>query len=79
MTTATLDFETLPATELRCPLDNNPVDNEQLSDFYVCSKCSEMLYPAELVSRATAETWAGYLLCGVTETEPRDAPLSRLA
>lgn len=73
-------MESIMATnEVRklCPLDGN--ETEEFSDgFVVCTRCREVLEPTETVSSASEETWAAYLVAGKTDTDPSDAPLSRI-
>lgn len=60
-----------------CPLDGSPT--QEFSDcFVVCTSCREILKPSETVASADESTWAAYLLAGQTDTDPTDAPLSRL-
>lgn len=60
-----------------CPLDGNAT--EEFSDgFVVCTGCREILETAETVTVASVETWAAYLVAGKTDTDPSDAPLSRI-
>lgn len=66
------------AAERVCPLDGAALHPEQVAEFFVCSRCNEMLSADETVERATPETWAAYLLAGDTGTDPKDAPLKRL-
>ncbi len=60
-----------------CPLDGDIT--EEFSDgFLVCTGCREILESTETVSAASVDTWAAYLVAGNTDTDPSDAPLSRL-
>lgn len=61
----------------RCPLDGAPVAPFD-DGFVVCTRCREVLAPAETVAAATPETWAAYLTAGDTDTDPSEAPLSAL-
>jgi hypothetical protein len=60
-----------------CPLDGSTVQ-EAFDSFYACNTCHELLSEGELVTKATHETWAAYLLSNGTDTRVEDAPLSRL-
>lgn len=65
---------------LVCPLDNGSVNNTDLhGEFYVCNLCKEILTASELVTRATHETWAAYLLGDSTDTAVENAPLALLS
>lgn len=64
-------------TTKRCPLDNSAVEPFD-AGYVVCARCREILAPEETVAQATPETWAAYLIAGGTDTDPEDAPLSRL-
>lgn len=60
-----------------CPLDGCSLEGGP-DEFVTCSRCREMLATDEAVARATPETWAAYLSAGATDTDPHDAPLSRV-
>jgi len=70
------DVAAAPVPEL-CPLDGAHTVYA-FDTFVCCTLCHELLGPDETVTKATPETWAAYLLAGVSDTDPADAPLSRL-
>lgn len=72
----TNDVAAVTAPEL-CPLDGASTVYA-FDTFVCCSRCHELLSPDETVTKATPETWAAYLLAGASDTDPADAPLSRV-
>ena len=60
----------------RCPIDGAPVAVEKLDEFFICSRCREVLTEAETVSRASRETQKTYL--DATYPGGYDRPINRL-
>lgn len=65
------------APETLCPLDGGAVEPGP-DEFVTSTRCREILSHSETVKRASPETWAAYLVTGDTDTDPLDAPLSRV-